>query len=53
MAETVRNNLAAKHYDLIVVGGGSGGITATSMAARLGARTLLVDRESLGGDCLH
>lgn len=43
----------AKHYDLIVIGGGSGGITATSMAARLGARTLLVDRESLGGDCLH
>ena len=42
-----------QHYDLVVVGGGSGGITAVTMAARLGARTLLVDRESLGGDCLH
>ncbi len=41
------------HYDLIVIGGGSAGITATTMAARLGARVLLVDRESLGGDCLH
>lgn len=41
------------HYDLIVIGGGSGGLTSASMAARLGARTLLVDRESLGGDCLH
>lgn len=44
---------AIEHYDLVVVGGGSGGITAVTMAARLGARTLLIDRESLGGDCLH
>ena len=43
----------AKHYDLIVIGGGSGGLTSVTMAARLGARTLLVDRENLGGDCLH
>ena len=43
----------AKHYDLIVIGGGSGGLTAVTMAARVGARSLLVDREILGGDCLH
>ena len=43
----------AKHYNLIVIGGGSGGLTAVNMAARVGARSLLVDRESLGGDCLH
>jgi pyruvate/2-oxoglutarate dehydrogenase complex dihydrolipoamide dehydrogenase (E3) component len=42
-----------KHYDLIVIGGGSGGLTAVNMAARVGARSLLVDRENLGGDCLH
>ncbi len=42
-----------KHYDLVVIGGGSAGLTAVTMAARLGARVLLVDRESLGGDCLH
>jgi len=42
-----------KHYDLIVIGGGSAGLTAVIMAARLGARALLVDRENLGGDCLH
>jgi pyruvate/2-oxoglutarate dehydrogenase complex dihydrolipoamide dehydrogenase (E3) component len=42
-----------KHYDLVVIGGGSGGLTSVTMAARLGARTLLVDRENLGGDCLH
>jgi len=42
-----------EHYDLVVIGGGSAGLTAVTMAARLGARVLLVDRESLGGDCLH
>lgn len=42
-----------EHYDLIAIGGGSGGLTVVNMAARLGARSLLVDRESLGGDCLH
>lgn len=42
-----------KHYDLVVIGGGSAGLTAVTMAARLGARSLLVDRERLGGDCLH
>jgi len=39
-------------YDLIVVGGGSAGLTAASFAGRVGARVLLVDRERLGGDCL-
>ncbi len=40
-------------YDLVVIGGGSGGLTASIMAGRLGAKVLLVDRERLGGDCLH
>lgn len=39
-------------YDLIVVGGGSGGLTATMVARKLGARVLLVDKKALGGDCL-
>lgn len=40
-------------WDLIVIGGGSGGLTASMMAARLGAKVLLVDKTRLGGDCLH
>ena len=41
------------NYDLIVLGGGSAGLTAAVMSAGLGARTLLVERHKLGGDCLH
>lgn len=39
-------------YDLVVLGGGSGGLTGARLAARLGARVLLAERERLGGECL-
>jgi pyruvate/2-oxoglutarate dehydrogenase complex dihydrolipoamide dehydrogenase (E3) component len=41
------------HYDLTILGGGSGGLTAARLAASLGARTLLIEKERLGGECLH
>jgi len=41
------------NYDLIVLGGGSAGLTASVMSAGLGARTLLIERHKLGGDCLN
>ncbi len=40
-------------YDLIILGGGSGGLTAARLATSLGARTLLIEKERLGGECLH
>lgn len=40
-------------WDLVVIGGGSGGLTAATIAARVGARVLLVDKTRLGGDCLY
>lgn len=41
-------------YDLIVIGGGAAGLTASTGAGQLGAKTLLVEKEKeLGGDCLH
>lgn len=43
----------SEHYDLTIIGGGSGGLVAARLAAALGARTLLIDKERLGGDCLH
>jgi pyruvate/2-oxoglutarate dehydrogenase complex dihydrolipoamide dehydrogenase (E3) component len=41
-------------YDLVILGGGAGGLVAASGAAQLGARVALVEKErALGGDCLH
>ncbi len=40
-------------YDLTIIGGGSGGLTAARLAASLGANVLLIDKERLGGDCLY
>ena len=39
-------------WDLLVLGGGTAGITAAQTAARLGASVLLVERDRTGGDCL-
>lgn len=41
-------------FDMGVIGGGAAGLTITSGAAQLGAKTLLIEKEKkLGGDCLH
>lgn len=40
-------------YDLLIIGGGSGGLSLASGAAQLGVKVLLVDKALLGGDCLH
>lgn len=40
-------------YDITIIGGGSGGLTAARLAQSLGARVALVDKKRLGGDCLH
>ena len=40
-------------FDLIVIGGGSGGIAAARRAAEYGARVLLFERGRLGGTCVN
>ena len=40
-------------YDLIVIGGGPGGYLAAERAAHGGLKTLLFEKESLGGVCLN
>ncbi|NJO20354.1 MAG: FAD-dependent oxidoreductase, partial [Spirulinaceae cyanobacterium RM2_2_10] len=42
----------AVEYDLVVIGGGSGGLVVASLAAQLQAKVALVEKEKLGGDCL-
>jgi thioredoxin reductase (NADPH) len=37
------------YYDLIIIGGGPAGLTASIYAAREGAETLLIERSGLGG----
>jgi len=39
--------------DICVIGGGSGGLTVAAGASQLGAKTILVERAKMGGDCLN
>ncbi|MFW5452912.1 dihydrolipoyl dehydrogenase family protein [Thioalkalivibrio sulfidiphilus] len=40
--------------ELVVIGGGVGGLVTASVAGQLGVRTTLIERgPKLGGDCLH
>ena len=45
--------MAAKSFDLIVIGSGPGGYVAAIRAAQLGLNTVVVEREHLGGICLN
>ena len=40
-------------YDVIVIGGGPGGYLAAERAARAGLKTLLFEKNALGGVCLN
>lgn len=41
------------HFDLIAIGGGSGGLAVAQRAAEHGARTALVEAGRLGGTCVN
>lgn len=43
--------MADYDYDLIALGGGAAGLTAAGLAASFGAKTLLIEKDRLGGDC--
>ena len=38
-------------YDLVIIGGGSAGLTAAGFAIQLGGRVALVEKHRIGGDC--
>jgi dihydrolipoamide dehydrogenase len=40
-------------FDLVVIGGGTGGYAAAFRGAQLGLRVALVDKYRIGGTCLH
>ncbi|MEX0308827.1 MAG: FAD-dependent oxidoreductase, partial [Tateyamaria sp.] len=45
--------MAAKSFDVVVIGSGPGGYVAAIRAAQLGLSTCVVEREHLGGICLN
>ena len=42
-----------QHYDLIAIGGGSGGLAVAEEAARLGKKVALIEAQHLGGTCVN
>ncbi len=43
----------AEEFDLVVLGGGTGGYVAAIRAAQLGMKVAIVEKDKLGGTCLH
>jgi pyruvate/2-oxoglutarate dehydrogenase complex dihydrolipoamide dehydrogenase (E3) component len=39
--------------DICVIGAGAAGLTTAAIAAQLGARTVLIERAEMGGECLN
>ncbi|PYZ94371.1 dihydrolipoyl dehydrogenase [Salipaludibacillus keqinensis] len=43
----------ATEYDLVILGAGTGGYVAAIRASQLGLKVAVVEKEKLGGTCLH
>ena len=42
-----------QHFDLVCIGGGSGGVAASVQAARLGKKVAIIEKRELGGTCVN
>ena len=45
--------MADHSFDVVILGGGSGGYAAALRSAQLGKTVALVEKDKLGGTCLH
>ncbi len=43
----------SKHFDLIAIGAGSGGLSAAERAAEYGMKTAVIENNKLGGTCVN
>jgi dihydrolipoamide dehydrogenase len=43
----------SQEYDIVILGGGTGGYVAAIRASQLGLKTAIVEKGKLGGTCLH
>ncbi len=48
-----KNPEPAGRYNLVVLGAGTAGLISAAVAAGLGAKVALVERDRMGGDCLN
>src|SRR6267143_372354 len=46
------NRILTREADVAVIGGGFGGYVCASRAAQLGLKTVLIEKDRLGGECL-
>ncbi|MBO0808922.1 MAG: dihydrolipoyl dehydrogenase, partial [Actinobacteria bacterium] len=44
---------SSSHYDIVILGGGSGGYACALRAAELGKKVALIEKDKVGGTCLH
>jgi len=44
--------VATPEFDLVIIGGGAGGLVVAAGGASLGAKVALVEKHKMGGDCL-
>ena len=47
------NSGTEQTFDIVILGGGSGGYAAAIRASQLGKKVALVEKDKLGGTCLH
>ncbi|RKD25601.1 dihydrolipoyl dehydrogenase [Ammoniphilus oxalaticus] len=45
--------MSSNEYDVVVLGGGTGGYVAAIRASQLGLKVAVVEKDRLGGTCLH
>lgn len=45
--------MSASHFDIAVIGAGSGGLSVAVAAAQFGRRVVLFEKGEMGGDCLN
>ncbi len=50
---TLEERTVANNFDVVILGGGSGGYACAFRAAELGMSVALVEKDKVGGTCLH
>src|SRR6202007_878980 len=52
-SERSMSDSGAQQFDVVILGGGSGGYAAALRAAQVNLSVALIEKDKLGGTCLH